>query len=1336
MKREVCVLVVLLLILPVASAGYRTVNIIDHAADDPLDSECTENVLVAYTECRHLLGQGASVAGPCDGVQLRNVMIKFSVEDPSKVRQGFIEVAGGSVIRCWLGRTAADATGVLGGIRYTISGNPSNPNDVLLSRGSFHCTSQTQGQCGCIGSSIAIPASAFHDENVLYCEADAQAGLTISSFGYEIDGDYSKAACLGEDMGPADLPRVWRDELLSVGNACCGDDEEDFARGGDNGRVVAASGKSVLCYKDPETDEWAWHDAEVDGGEAFVIKPLPAVPAVPAPFVPAVPARDYISNKLGWMVCDAQHVGPLTIPSSLRGVDQARAAKFFCANHGDAYRWQECCDPNAALTNERSCENVLLPERFVHKGGAATQITSFENDLIETMERSGDVLRIEENPQSGSHRLEITDWEDFTDLEIIYKVSSHYDVEVQLYNGNTLVQARKLSELIEEDSPRIDGFMRAMVPIPINPPTVDLTPVGPTKVDTQHWDCPVGKVACGAEDSGALGGGGYSDVLLGKVRCCDPKGFIVGAKSGAIMRAVNGEAICSNNGVICGIREGFSHLESFIKMVGVQCCSSSGIATGARRLVSLAPRGSGTSGFLCQSGEVLCGVKPSSIENSFFAQGYCCAVTSSDPGKITRVDFRFVPKGDPSLPRSNIFTLRSAYLVAGGARYCTDARYSDTALKSSWIADLDDRTGGASIGTIPGEPAGKSACNALGFGWTGTQCCGDDGREFYSDSEAGCWNGEIVKDNTIMTVEYGQHAYGCPSGECLYPSETSANQQPLLYNIFSDLEKTTASSVPQQMLFTNKFLGCLRSNIPSMNPGVDITDVPLCSVHGDEKFLCSILDEGWKEKTVTEPHHVSPIIPGVNILKNPRFDEFDAAQIPKYWHEALHPRFNHFQSAPVVVNATHHGNGTNVVVIQSNNRGEYGIESDGYIVQPLTAFTALVNATCRSGEAQIQLLFWNNQQVNWLSGYRVSTSGNERLIVNDIVPTWAERVSILLSASNVGQPPVDCAFDDVQLVFNETNKPAPTVFTHYPGYDGDTLLNLPYVNPILGGYSCCEENKCWDGKQCVENMAATPDALPIANYRCIDGSWIASPEKTDLKGNKGFCPTEQQCLVSVDGNNEFNNNVSKFYRSSKPEDWPQCISDKQFFSDNYCDAGIWTSRTRLIAKELLDLVSARGDPNKYTLYCDDYEHSLVSINDILKEAVEGKPQLAIDAKTGEEKIDASSTSCFADGTSDASCINHFCVLKYIDSNAHSNKTVVGMSLNVRPGNVTPLFDFSKTACKRKGIAGFEKCDGGTNAGTATVWFDDISDLLVYSRDGVDMSPPGPVQAFFTAITGL
>ncbi|MBS3138155.1 hypothetical protein J4207_00450, partial [Candidatus Woesearchaeota archaeon] len=1352
MKREVCVLVVLLLVLPFAQAGFVNVTLVDYtdfkdvrdpdAADGP---KCVEGDLTSFiTLCQERMGTGPKASlktADCSGVDFGETLLKFHVRKPANraisdiIHYGYMTFAGGPAVTCWFG-APAQITGVP--INFVSAAKKyADADDPTFSTWEDTLKPWAPGQCGAV-TSIIIPQRYFAEDNYLYCKAwappavQSPRGFTLSRFSFEIEADYSEFGCVGPTASPTG--RAWREELFDSGNACCGDDEYDFAVTidgvrGDNGRVAVnpSTGKpSLLCYNDTTiadgTSSWGWHDAEVDGGEAFAIKPLPVVPAIPAPFVAAVPARDYISNKQDWLVCDAQHLGHLTIPSSLRGVDKARAAKFFCTNRGGEYRWMECCDKNAASSNERTCENDELPDREVYAGGSATQITSFASgDLTETMERSGDVLRIETNPQSGSHRLEITGWEDFTDLDIVYKVSSHYDVEVQTFNGNTLVHAAKLSELIEEDNPRIDGFMRA-----INPPTVDLTSVGPTKVGTQHWDCPVGKVACGAEDSGALGGGGYSDVLLGKVRCCDPKGFIVGAKSWAIIRAVHGEAICSNNGVICGIREGFSHLESFIKMEGVQCCSSSGIVIGARRLVSLAPRGSGTSGFLCQSGEVLCGVKPSSIENSFFAQGYCCAVTSSDPGKITRVDFRFVPKGDPSLPRSNVFTLRSAYLVAGGARYCTDARYSDIALKSSWISDLDDRTGGASIGSTYGEPAGKSACEALGFGWTGRKCCGDDGREYYDDDEAGCWNGEMVKDNTKMTVEYGQHAYSCSSGECVYPSETSTNQQPLLYNIFSDMEKTTASSVPQQILYTDEFLGCLRSDIPSMNPGLVITDVPLCSVHGNQKFLCSVLDEGWKERTVTEPQHVASIIPSVNILKNPRFDEFDSARIPKNWYEAVGSQYPHFIQGQSFVNETYNSTGKNLVIFQSNNRGIYGIVSDSYIVHPSVAFTASVNVSCIGGKTELQLLFWNKQQINWLSGYRVSTTEAERLVVSDIVPAWAERVTVLLSASNNGQPPVDCAFDDVQLVFNETGKPASIAFVPHSNFDETEN----YINPILGGYACCEENSCWDGKECVENMAATPDALPINNYRCVDGDWVASPEKTDLRGNTGFCPTEQQCLVSINGNNEFNNDANKFYISFKDEDWPQCIGDKQFVSDNYCDAGTWTSRTRLIAKELLDLVRVRGDPNKYTLYCDDYKHSLVSTNDqVLIDAIEGVPQLVTDAN-GITKIDASSLSCFADA--DAPCMNNFCVLKYVEGN--TNKTVVGMSLNVNTSKVLPLFGFPPAACAGKGTNGFDNCLS-TSAGTATVWFDDRSDILVYSRDGVNLQI-SPVQSLFAAIFTL
>ena len=91
-----------------------------------------------------------------------------------------------------------------------------------------------------------------------------------------------------------------------------------------------------------------------------------------------------------------------------------------------------------------------------------------------------------------------------------------------------------------------------------------------------------------------------------------------------------------------------------------------------------------------------------------------------------------------------------------------------------------------------------------------------------------------------------------------------------------------------------------------------------------------------------------------------------------------------------------------------------------------------------------------------------------------------------------------------------------------------------------------------------------------------------------VHGRSSFCIEDNQCLVDPNGNFEDNNN---------PELDPQCITDGQYINDNYCENGIWTSRTKYIALQFLDI--ARG--NDYTIFCDEAQKTLNELKYVIGE---------------------------------------------------------------------------------------------------------------------------------------
>ena len=739
MKKEgICtVVIVLLLLASSAWADVEKVTLVDFRSDPyiPLTPDGPNCIgtqgdpLLPWIFCREQTNTAASPTNQCSGVTESAVLLTFHIDKPSAVRQGHIEVAGGEKIVCTLldgiftdaeiATALAQGKAVSDLNRASSSGTPATGPILTES-----------GKCDAVAS-VTIPGSFFRVDNTLFCAVSflpndpQRAGMTLSRFSYDIEADFDEFTCLGESNPPTDKrARRWRQSLFDANiPACCGDDADE------SGRIETdpvTSKRSLLCYKDETAapdDAFAWHNAAVDGGEAFIIKPV-QFPGITA---------DITSNKEEWFVCNNAQSAAVTlpVPQSLRASDQARAAKFACVETLDNFRWLECCDP-LVQTGERACENALLPDRLAAAGSASTSLASFTADLRETLERPGDLLRIEKTPTSQSHPLLITNWNGFDKLHIIYKVRTHFDIVLQIFDetGALRFTDKLINYVGNAGAPRLDTFVEAQIPL---------------------------------------------------------------------------------------------------SLLNVQ----------------------------------------------------------NNLKKISRVDLRFDPLGDSAVPRSNILTVRAAYLVPnqGDVLHCTNARYSAGSLTSSWISDLDDASSGASQGTIAGEPAGKSACNGLGaFGWTGTQCCGNDGREFYADSEAGCWNGEAVaQSSTTMTVDYQTNqpnTFNCPLGACSYPASAEAiSSQPLVYDVVAGKEKTVASRVPQQFVFNaSNFFGCLQSDIFFLRPSNSllptVQDATLCSTKGGStNFLCSPLDRGWVTVQSAKPLHVKTVIPGVNVLKNPRFDE-------------------------------------------------------------------------------------------------------------------------------------------------------------------------------------------------------------------------------------------------------------------------------------------------------------------------------------------------------------------------------------------------------------------------------------------------------------------------------
>ena len=439
-----------------------------------------------------------------------------------------------------------------------------------------------------------------------------------------------------------------------------------------------------------------------------------------------------------------------------------------------------------------------------------------------------------------------------------------------------------------------------------------------------------------------------------------------------------------------------------------------------------------------------------------------------------------------------------------------------------------------------------------------------------------------------------------------------------------------------------------------------------------------------------------------------------SGSLPKYWREAYGSLYEDYGRGHTERREIFAGK-KNVIVITDEDSSPYGIVSEYHVVQLNTILTASVDTHCTDGKGVLELEWWNKdyQRLSSIKTTTTETDKWQRIFVSGAVPANAQYATVLLHSNDglIDNEAV-CGFDDVQL---QVSSLALTdyKFIPYSGYVEDVVDPSPYLSPVKGGYACCAEKQCWDGEQCQPDQINDADPQPKNDHLCFDGNWIFSPERTDLDGETGYCPSDTQCLLSVDGKNEFNNQISRFYQfpNTQKQNLPKCVDSKTIAADNICNAGVWETRTRTVALELLKLVEARGDKEKFTLYCDNYERALVELT-----------QNELDAITG-LKGDITDKKCFDDRN--LPCINNFCVLDYNEGS--TNKHVVGMSLNILPTDQPSILAAIGGACSTSGNS-FSQC-GSTNT-----WYNPELNTLIHSKEGISLA--AGTESFFQSIRNL
>ncbi|MBI4152959.1 exo-alpha-sialidase [Candidatus Woesearchaeota archaeon] len=270
----------------------------------------------------------------------------------------------------------------------------------------------------------------------------------------------------------------------------------------------------------------------------------------------------------------------------------------------------------------------------------------------------------------------------------------------------------------------------------------------------------------------------------------------------------------------------------------------------------------------------------------------------------------------------------------------------------------------------------------------------------------------------------------------------------------------------------------------------------------------------------------------------------------------------------------------------------------------------------------------------------------------------------------------------------------------------------------INSASCCSTTSCWNGTVCVADQSPIadpndPNAEIYGDARCVAGNWVVTRKVfTWDKKESGYCSVPSQCLVDFDGNASANNQPLEYYKRNSP----LCIDDSQYILDNYCSSGEWTTRTKLIALELLDYVLT-VKPVNYTLFCDEPAAALVDVDySNVQDYINGTSAAA---GFGVNAL----RTCFAGSA--LPCVNNFCVLDYT-TRAGDKKKAFGVSLNKDISSTSSFLKaigLSEQYCNAlQGTERYRKCSGDSK-----IWFNSSLNSLIYSSNGINLDKTLPLE---------
>ncbi|MBU1623122.1 MAG: hypothetical protein KJ597_06115, partial [Nanoarchaeota archaeon] len=234
-----------------------------------------------------------------------------------------------------------------------------------------------------------------------------------------------------------------------------------------------------------------------------------------------------------------------------------------------------------------------------------------------------------------------------------------------------------------------------------------------------------------------------------------------------------------------------------------------------------------------------------------------------------------------------------------------------------------------------------------------------------------------------------------------------------------------------------------------------------------------------------------------------------------------------------------------------------------------------------------------------------------------------------------------------------------------------------------------------------------------------------------------------------DGSSE--NTVQTFYEGQIPN----CIENKEYLFDHYCDQGNWSSRTKFLAGSLVEV----AEDTDYILYCTPYQNALPFFRDdhqlILggENLVPADTDCSLDDFDCLERTDQENVYTFLASVDENlisqqenTRINNVCILKYKKSGAW--KTALATTLNLPINNedsfLNALFEpqisldviTSGELCE-EAENGFVKCDlDSLGRPGEDLWYSPELNAIVYGKGGLNVRTVwGTIVDFFSNLFG-